>query len=327
MLDELQGLMDVLDEHLAAKDDRGRSVLQVALVATVYFEGAYKREVREAAVACCEDYFRRCGQHLRWALNPRTKFMEPYGKGKGAAPRAWIPDLPEDESYNIICHGAEHERGASAFFVELLGDERRPFAELGFFRVAFPLLWFADGAGTFPDALLEICRKLKPVSGYGGIGVIESPDTSISSKYEPIVYQWAQRFPGLEADYPTSHSIWLRKGREGGKAGIKGVNWLTVVSERFLAELGGADQVAADLAALDSRFVLHRFEGGAMIQAGPRPQLGDAEQNRWPELYVKLARYLKPIRIAEHRPFQYGGPGLRFDLERSEAWLRRFDDR
>ena len=73
------------------------------------------------------------------------------------------------------------------------------------------------------------------------------------------------------------------------------------MGDRWLAKLGGADAVLAALAALDSRFVVYRFEGGVMIQAGPRPELGDGERDIWPELYVKLAKYLKPIRITQHR--------------------------
>jgi hypothetical protein len=183
--------------------------------------------------------------------------------------------------------------------------------------------WFSEHPGTLAEVLLALCRKLKPVSGYGGIGIAESPDNLISSRYEPIVYQMAQRFPGLEADYPISHGIWQRKG----SGGIKGVNWLTVVGDRWLPQLGGADALQTALAALDSRFLVHRFDGGVMIQAGPRPQLGDAARDVWPELYVKLAKLLRPIRITEHRPFHQAGAGPRFDLERSEAWLRRFDDR
>jgi hypothetical protein len=252
--------------------------------------------------------------------------MSPFGKGKGSEPRTWIPALCEDQTYSVICHGAEYDRGASAFSMEALGPQRRPYEDLGFFRVSFPLLWFTENPGSLPEVLLEICSKLRPVSGYGGIGVIESPDNAVSHWHEPIVYEWAQRFPGLEADYPIPHAICLSMGR-GGKGGIKGVNWLTVVGDRWLAEMGGADKVAADLAALDSQFIVHRFAGGVMIQAGAHPDLGIAERAIWPALYVKLARYLKPIRITDTYPFQHGGDGVRFDLQRSNAWLRRFDDR
>lgn len=321
MSNEIKELMALLDQNLAVKDPDGNVVLQVALLATLYFEEPYRREAREAVVSCCEDYFQRCGRHLHWALNPDTELMQPFGKGKGSTPRSWLPMLDEDQSFSVIYHGAEREREASAFSMESFGAQRRPYRKHGYFRVSFPLLWFSENPGSLPEVVLDLCRKLKPVSGYGGIGVIESPDDAISHRHEPLVYELAQRFPGLEADYPISHSNCLDKG-------IKGVNWLTVVGDRWLAPLGGADALEAGLAALDSRFVMHRFGSGVMIQSGPRPLLGDAVRNRWPELYIKLARYLKPIRVTEHWPFQHAGPGPRFeDPESSEAWLRRFDDR
>ncbi|HSN96947.1 MAG TPA: type VI immunity family protein [Candidatus Nanopelagicales bacterium] len=108
---------------------------------------------------------------------------------------------------------------------------------------------------------------------------------------------------------------------------MKGVNWLTVVGDHLLAELGGVDVVCDRLGKLDERFMVHRYEGGVVIQAGERPVLGDAERGSWPELYVKLSKFLKPIRISRHCPFQYAGDGERFDLESSQAWLRRFDDK
>lgn len=149
------------------------------------------------------------------------------------------------------------------------------------------------------------------------------------SEWLPSIYELAQRFPGFEADFPIDHDIWLSKGREGGRAGIKGVNWLTVLEDRWLAELGGAEEVTAHVTALDGRFIVHRFDGRLMIQAGDRPQLGDVERGAWPELYVKLAKYVKPIRITRHRPFGHAGSGPRFgnEKEEGEAWLRRFDER
>ena len=65
-----------------------------------------------------------------------------------------------------------------------------------------------------------------------------------------------------------------------------------------------------------------------MIQAGPRPQIGDVATNRWPRHYVTLARVLMPIQIKDHRPFHFGDPtGSQkpMDHEASLAWLFRLD--
>jgi hypothetical protein len=318
-------MLAALDEQLTYTDEDGDALLAVALLATVYVEEPSRREVREAIVSCCEDYLARCGQQILWAYNPDTDRMERFREGKGSNPQAWLPLLSEDEHFMLLYHGAAWDRGASALSLQSFGPQRYPYPQLGHFRVSFPVLWFSMHPGSLTEVLLEICRKLKPVSGYGGIGMVMSPDRAIYTRTEPIVYELAQRFPGLEIDYLVEHGIWLANEKTGG---IKGVNWLTVVGEPWLAKLGGADALEADLAALDRRFIVHRFPGGVMIQAGPHPMLGDAQSNDWPDLYVKLARKLRPIRVAKHGPMQLAGPGLRMDTtEPSEAWLRRFDDR
>jgi len=327
MTDEIEEMSEVLSEHLAVKNEQGDTMLQVALLATVYFPDPFRREVKEAVTICAEAYLRRCGKHLRWAINPETGYPERFGKGQGANPRAWLPDIPEDEEFTLIYHGAPSKNGASAYSLETFGQQRRPYLQFGYFRVSFPLLEFADGSGSLPEVMMDICRTLKPVSGYGGIGLIDTQDSWTNIQCAPVVFDWAQRFPGLEVDYPLRHSIWLTDGREGDRDGIKGVNWLTVAGDRYLSELGGADKVEADLAALDSQFVVRRYEGGLLIQAGPRPQLGDATRGVWPTLYVKLAKYLEAIRVTNHNPFQRGTDVVPFDKANSEAWLRRFDDR
>ena len=316
-----------LRKKLAVVDAEGRVVLQVALIVTVYIADSHRHEVRENVTACCEHYARRWGPQLKWALNPQTDLMEPYGVGLGSAPRTWLPTLGEDEPFTILWHGAQDDRGAGEFSLESQGVERRPYTEFGFFRVSFPLIWIVEEQEPLTSIMLDICNRLKPVSGYAGIGIIESPDNAISSEYEPTVFQWAQRFPGLEVDYPISHSIWLAEGREGGRDGIKGAGWLTVIGDRYIGEMGGASRMRADLVAIDGEIVVHSYGGGLLVQAGRFPQLGNAERNQWPTMYGKLARYLRPIRVTHHNPFQHGGPGERFDHERSEAWLRRLDDR
>src|SRR5262249_51819853 len=141
MSDEMNALLESLHQYLMFKDKKGRAVFQLALLATVYFEDPYKREIREAMVSCCEDYFKRCGEHLRWALNPDTETMERFGTGKGSNPRGWISERGEDVDFAVIYHGAQHKGGADAFFLDAFGEERRPRAALGHLRVAFPVFW------------------------------------------------------------------------------------------------------------------------------------------------------------------------------------------
>jgi hypothetical protein len=176
------------------------------------------------------------------------------------------------------------------------------------------MLWFADQPRTFPEFVLGICKRLRPFSGYGGIFVLESPDRYAANEYQAVVRVLAERFPGLEVESRTAHTLWLRDG-------IKGVNWLTVLGDCWVQEMGGLEALRARL---DDSFGFYPYEGGLLIQAGPKPQIGDAKANRWPQHYVTLARVLKKIQIKDHRPFHFAGPG-KMDHEASLAWLFRFD--
>jgi len=322
MIDDIQDL----SEYLTFKDEAGHVVIQVALLATVYFENGHTREMRDGIARCCEEYLRLCGPHIRWVLAPDAHDLRPFASSQFSSPQSWIPQTGEGTDLEVIYDGARYKKGASAFMLEAMAHPKRRVGELAYFRVAFPLTFFFDKEGSFHEFVLGVCRALKPSSGYGGIGVIESPYPEIGMYFEPFAYQMAQRFPGLEVDYPTSHTSPLEHG-------IKGVNWLTILGDRWLAKLGGEGALRADLTALDSRFNVHTFDKGVMIQAGARPQLGDTERDIWPELYVKLAKKLKPIRVVKHGSLHFAPPlnelrgTPRFDDDSSQAWLRRFEDR
>jgi hypothetical protein len=311
-------------ERKKLKIDGHSIAFQSAFLATVYFEDAHTREVRHTIADYCEEFIQRWGSDLRWAMDPDTRFLEPFGRGKGWSPRSWIPWIGEEENFMVVYHDGDQAREAGALSLEAMGLGWRPTSQLGFLRVSFPVTWFSNPRASLRDAMLDLCRTFRPCSGYGGVGMIESRDLELSIAQEPNVVEMLRRFPGLEADYPGVHANWLAKG----DGGIKGVNWLTVVGDRFLPKLGGADALAADLRRMDPRFVVHRFDGGVVIQAGPRYELGDTERDVWPELYIPLAKKLLPIRIKRHGPMHRPGPGLRLDTAaRSEAWLRRFDNR
>lgn len=322
MTDDNEARLKAIESQLTFADDDG-VVANVAMLATAYFEQPFRREAREAVAACCNDYFHRFGRHLRWALHPDTERMERFGEGKGSAPATWLPSLGEDESFGLIYHGGEWHLGADAYSLKALGVERRDYATLGYLSISVPVSELLRSTEDMVQTVLGLCHRLKPVSGYAGVGMTRCADYRIATRYSPIEYELAQRFPGLEIDSPVTHTNWLSKG-EGG---IKGVNWLTVVGDRFLARLGGVDAVCAAIAALDTRYVVHRFDGGVLIQAGPRPELGAVEMDDWPVLYVKLAKLLKPIRVLSHDSFHWRGAEPRFDRETSEAWLRRFEER
>ncbi|AKT37886.1 type VI immunity family protein [Chondromyces crocatus] len=326
MPEEMSKLLAMFDDDLTARNPGGEAMLAVGLLAAVYFAEPWRREVREIVAQFAEDYITRWASELCWALNPQSLSMDPFVAAEGVKPTTFSSLADEDDAFSIAASGASDPYGASAVHIGAFAPALVRRDELGFIRFGCPLVPSARSRFHLPDVLLELCKKLRPVSGYAGMGMFTSLDSASSQRWEGPLYELAQRFPGLEMEYSISHSIYLAEGRDG-KGGIKGVNWLTAISDVWLDELGGAAAVAADLRDLDPRYILHRYDGGLLIQAGDRPALGDTERDAWPDLYVKLARYLKPIRITRHSAFGSGGRGWAFGPQEVRAWLARFDDR
>jgi hypothetical protein len=311
----------VLDEQeqelsniLCVKDQDGRICLMIGLLATVFFEKQLTREVREAVADIADDYIDRVRQHLRWVAPLNANREYPVDSAHGELPGSWLPNHPDGESWSFDFHGGDTPKATSAFHIEGFGSELDDEGGLGFLHVSFPLLWFAEQEGTFPDYVLKLCKRVRPLSGYAGIGVLESPDGYAQDKYQPIVRQFAERFPGLEVESRAAHTNHLHTG-------IKGVNWLTILGDRWLKAIGGLDYFRVRL---DPSFGFYPYEGGLIIQAGPKPQIGDVQANRWPQHYVTLAKVLKKIQVKNHYPFHFGGPG-RMNHQASLAWLFRFD--
>jgi hypothetical protein len=100
---------------------------------------------------------------------------------------------------------------------------------------------------------------------------------------------------------------------------------LTVLGDVHVNEIGGADYLKMRLG---EDFPITPYDGGLMIQAGPKPQIGDVEAKRWPRHLVTLSKVLQPIRCKRHYPIHGWGHGEdpTMDFEVTKAWLARFDD-
>ena len=128
------------------------------------------------------------------------------------------------------------------------------------------------------------------------------------------MYSLGNRYPGLDMAHPFCTKYIASKG-------IKCVNWLTFLSKDSCDRLGG-------LPALKMRFgnsvVIHdAYNNGAMIQAGPFPEIGDVNRQENLPIYHQVGKVLAPIRCREH-PRIFGPEGIGDD-EATEKWLSRFD--
>jgi hypothetical protein len=307
-----------LVKMLCVRDNNGRAELRIGLLATMFLADTWTQPVREAVTDAAEAYIRLFRDHLRWAKD-QNSYIHSIDSEKVPFPRDWLPQHEDGQEWQLGFHGGDSDEAASEFQVSAFGPSSVWKPGLGYFQFYLPLTWFAEHPETtLHDFVLSIARRLRPVSGYAGIGVLESIDFDARQKSGEAVRTLAERFPGLEIEHCIGHSIYVEKG-------IKGVTWLTILGDRWVLEIGGLEYLRIRLG---DDFKLSPYEGGLMIQAGPHPQIGDVTKNRWPLHYITLAKVLKPIQVKDHGAFHRGDPtGVqkRMDYAASKAWLFRFD--
>lgn len=310
-------------EQVRESDDKGRVIWRLGLVATWYFRQGYTLERRRAVLECYDEFQAAFGERLRWRVVEGGRVHLVAGlQSRDLSSYLQAPDFayPESEkNWAILFHGGEQQEDASDVHIYGLGSSRvecESFPEcLSYLTITVPLGFLTERPGAFPELVLRWSQRLQPFHGYGGIGIQIMHDDGLAGMHEKEVFAVAQRFPGLEVDYPMSHSLWTRQG-------IKGGNWLTVLSDHWVEKSGGVEKMRQALGT--ELFRVDEYPGGAVILAGSIPEIGDRGGEVDVPNYRKLAHLLKPIRTTHH-PGVHNTPGT-FRWHEFEAWLARFDD-
>jgi hypothetical protein len=120
-----------------------------------------------------------------------------------------------------------------------------------------------------------------------------------------------RRYRGLDYD--------AGERREDAHRALRPPNWLTLLHPSFVERLGGREALSR-LEQLGLGIVLRDLAEGLLIQAGPRPVLGDVNAGESVEAYRAVARALRPLRaVGPHTWLNQGG------YEEADEWYARFD--
>lgn len=300
------------------QDADGRAILCVGAALTMYFRGGFRQPVRQAVLETVNQYIEWAGPRLKWWFTEGRRYS-PVAKLKSRDMSAYFLSpkyeaADSDLKWSFAWHGGEHPEDASNIRVEGLGASRIEVESqdaLSYLRVSFPLdiEW-----QRLVTVALQWCERLSPVHGYGGPTLIQPASEELATLHEGLVVKRASRHPGLEVDSPVDHALWTRSA-------VKGGNWLTVLSDEFVDRLGGTQRVAAFLGA---DFEFHLYPGGLLIQAGASPEIGDRNRQLPAPRLARLARLLKPVRVATHPGIRTSSAG--YGREAFEQWLARFDE-
>ncbi len=309
-----QGDLLELSNHPLVVD--GKNLLYAGLTVTLFIDHNAGTGLNERLGRCMDEYLKMVPEPPRSASLPNANKIADFSKRALVPPSEAIASRKEGAEWDATYIWAASEHEAAPWSMETVRGSHAETWALSYFHVSFPMTWAAK-----PE-LIEAVRRwsetLSPVHGYAGVGLLLAAAPETQAKLDSVVCIAAQRFPGINVDYPALQRGVLRNG-------IKTVDWLTVLGRDFVEKLGGR---AALLTALGPQFsAIPLSTGGLLIQSGALPQLGDMEKGKRPEAYVALNRLLKPVRIVEYPYAFQSGQFSRPYMDRTVArvWIARFD--
>jgi len=290
-------------------------VLQLAFAVVFFYKISEDRGRKAAIVDILDEHCEMTGNKYRWTQNPKTYTWKRLKDGINSYthPRDWAI-TNKDYRWTLIYHAGEKASDASDIEVYSfnIGDQSKQSNGTSFVRVHFPIT-VLENAPAVCEWIQDWSELLKPDHGYAGFCLAQSHGYE---RGEAMTYEYAiaQRFPGIDIYTNVGHSLQLGNY-------IKGVNWLTILSDIFLERIGGLEAVKEQMGELP----VLTYAGGAILQAGALPQFGDTEQNISMTAYKRVAGIVEPLR---HRNYGRGagmlGPGPKLTHEAYREWLARF---
>lgn len=192
-------------------------------------------------------------------------------------------------------------------------------ADLSFLEASTSLMWDAPLMFQRQIARMQAAAsRLKPVFGLAGMGLLfdrSGPSTSSVARLVPVM----KRFPGVHCGLNAAFAVEAALRRPTPDRYFS-VNWLTAVSDALLAQLS-----PDALKSLPESCVLHPYDGGKIIQAGPHPQPGDANRGFVLHDYRAVQAVLAPVQFDGYRVGILPVPAPRDSLYETLEWTRRFD--
>lgn len=313
-----QNLTDVMsDMELTAPD--GVRLVSFTFGITLYSNATFS-EVPDAILACYERFLQLCPpDKLRYYATESMRRHKPITKRALNMLPTWLkPDSPPREYVNLELKDGEQYQDAPTFKFKIYGIESvsssygRGFANL--LSVAFPGYWGIERAGEMLELVSELCSIFPFQSGHAGFSLE-------CSRYEmerSQTHAWeaSMQHKGLDISHIPDDSFAV------GQDAVKGVGWLTILSESLLEAVGGLTKIKKQLS---REIEIIQLPGGVILKAGAMPAIGDVNRNDVLPLYKNVYSVVAPmIEVASKRSPSFN---LATDyVEKTEAWFTRLAD-
>lgn len=314
-----------LDDLVIRSPRSGKVLVRVGLRVSLKFRDGHTLEKRLAIVEMWRSYYETFKENLSHWQKPDatrlTKLKDEFPPFEQLA-----RNNSADQHFGGCLWGFPDGKAVAEpakYYIGGIGIKSLHANENSYTEAHIPISWaVTNGWDRFRELVQNWCDILQPVHGTAGPSLLFEP--AMGSSYLNNAYGLLKRFPGLDHE---ESGLWSNQVKDHVHK-IRTINWLTVLGEPLIAEIGGRETMRTALH--DERPILDcpmfDYEGGTVMQAGGEPELGDLNFGFIPETYRNVARVTKPLRFEEYRSGALAGVPKPLDnLEETRSWIARFD--
>jgi hypothetical protein len=183
----------------------------------------------------------------------------------------------------------------------------------GALRLVLNREFIDESVSPLVEVAKSLARKLSFSSGHCGYSLNWNNNGDLAHAAKGEIAVLSQRYPGIDIPDLDGDLVVI-------KSGLKCINWLTFLNKEYCERLGGSKKLHESLG---KDIALHSLSNGVIIQAGPRPDIGDVNRRSRLPLYKKVGSVVSSLRAKGHPEFI---PTVTtYDEEATEKWLARFD--
>ncbi|WP_391528648.1 DUF3396 domain-containing protein [Photorhabdus akhurstii] len=295
----------------------GLTVSRLGISITLFFKQGYTPEKKQRILACYRRFREEFGTHLRFHTH-ELKGLKKYSPENIAKVEEGILNQKKNQLSSWDVSDAKNLYEAPRYLMhyidsrEISGDNSSSYLSL---VLPWDYLKEQEGMTRFMAWLDFLCEQLEPDWGDCGYCLVLPRDYH---DYFPLEYQLAQRYPTLQVN-STVHTT-LRDYAHS----IRSINWITLLSKRFVNRLGGEYWIRQVLRPYRD-VVISSYRDGLIIRAGEYPDLTPLPGSV-PESYFAINQLIRPIRFVpgEGDSLHFYGEG-HFDDISTQAWYARYD--
>ncbi|KTL60480.1 hypothetical protein AA106_12745, partial [Photorhabdus laumondii subsp. laumondii] len=266
----------------------GLTVSRLGLSITLFFKQGYTLEKKQRILACYQRFREEFGTHLRFHRH-ELEGLKKYSPENIAKVEEGILNQKKNQLSSWVVSDAKNLYEAPRYLMRYLdsreidGDDDSSYLSL---TLPWDYLKGQEGMARFMAWLEFLCEQLEPDSGDCGYSLVIPRDYH---DYFPLEYQLAQRYPSLQVNSAV-HTAVLQYEHS-----IRGINWITLLSKRFVNRLGGEYWIRRTLRPYRD-VEITPYSNGLMIRAGQYPDLTPLPGSV-PESYFAINQLIRPIRV------------------------------